>query len=520
MSAMKKLSPERAALLNFGQGEPAPKPTLQASPQQAAFYNWVRTGSGSCVLVAVAGAGKTSTIINSLSMMSGDVFFGAYNKAIAEELKARVPSSSAANIDVSTMHAVGFRFWRRVAPRVTIDQDKCRKIFRAASDVHTHYKQLESPVLKLVSLAKQAGLGVLKSANNGAFAGLVDHHDIECPEFVIDGQVRRNGTDLVIGLAKKTLARSTETDHDVIDYDDMIFAPLFHNAKVWEHDWVLIDEAQDTNATRRALALRMLKRGGRLVAVGDPHQAIYGFTGADSDALNLIRDAVGAVEMPLTTTFRCPTSVVQVAQQWVAHIHAAATAPAGLVIKGELDKLSDLVKPGDAVLCRFTAPLITNVYALIAKGIPAKVEGREIGAGLKALATRWKTESLTTLQTYLDTLLETESAKLRAKEKESKAVALEDKVRCLGVLIRRAKEKDPKASVPALLAEIDGLFGDQVRDCVVFSTIHKAKGREWNRVVWIQTGPSPWARKEWERQQEANLCYVAVTRSKNELVLV
>ena len=56
--------------------------------------------------------------------------------------------------------------------------------------------------------------------------------------------------------------------------------------------------------------------------------------------------------------------------------------------------------------------------------------------------------------------------------------------------------------------------------CVVLSSIHKAKGREWNRVYWLQTGPSKWARKEWELQQETNLCYVATTRAKSALYLV
>jgi DNA helicase-2/ATP-dependent DNA helicase PcrA len=493
--------------------------TYTPSPQQAAFYTWVREGSGSCVLEAVAGAGKTTTLISALSMMTGDVFFGAYNKAIAAELKARVPTDSVAKIDVSTMHAAGFRFWRRVAKNVTIDGDKCRKIFRSASDRNPQYKPLESAVLTLVSLAKQAGLGVLKTANNGAYADLIDHHDIECPEVVIDGAARRNGVDLVIALANRLMKESIALDYDVIDFDDMIFSPLYHNARVWEHDWVLIDEAQDTNATRRALALRMLKRGGRLVAVGDPHQAIYGFTGADHDALDLIAAAVNAVRMPLTITYRCPKAVVKVAQQWVSHITAADSAPEGSAIEGDITKLATFATPGDAVLCRFTAPLLTNVYAFIAAGIPAKVEGREIGNGLKALATRWKTGSLTTLQTYLDTYLETECAKLRAKEKESKAVALEDKVTCLTVIMKRAKEKDKKANVDSVLAEIDNLFGDNTKDCVMFSTIHKSKGREWNRVVWLFTGPSPWARKEWEQQQERNLCYVAVTRAKSELII-
>jgi DNA helicase-2/ATP-dependent DNA helicase PcrA len=492
---------------------------MTPSPQQADFYHWVATGSGSCVLEAVAGAGKSTTLVNALSLMRGDVFFGAYNKAIADELKARVQPNPAAKIDVGTFHAAGFRFWRRVARDVQIDSNKCRKIFRAASEKYADYAPYESCVLQLVSLAKQAGIGILRPNTEAEWAALVDRFDVECP-LRADGS---DGTELAVKLASRTLRESVAQDMQVIDFDDMIYAPLVHNARVWAHDWVLIDEAQDTNATRRALALRMLKRGGRLVAVGDPRQAIYGFTGADSDALDLIAAAVSAVRMPLTVTYRCPKAVVAYAQQWVQHITAADTAPEGEVVVPKPEaKLATLATPGDAVLCRFSAPLIKNVYAFIAAGIPARVEGREIGDGLKALATRWKTDSLTQLSTYLGAYLESECAKLRAKEKESKAVALEDKVECLRVIMARVKDADKKAGVAELLAAITSLFGNEgeARACVTFSTIHKSKGREWNRVVWLQTGPSPWARKQWELVQEENLCYVAATRAKNTLVLV
>lgn len=488
---------------------------MTPSPQQQAFYDWIDTDSGSCVLEAVAGAGKTTTLVEGLSRMRGDVFFGAYNKAIAEELRSRVPTVPSAKIDVSTFHAAGFRFWRRVAKAATVDAGKCRAIFRAASERTPAYKPLESVTLQLVSLAKQAGLGAIVPATESAWAGFIDHYDLEVP-----GDADPS---LVIKLAQRTLKASTEKDMEVVDFDDMIFAPLFHNARVWEHDWVLVDEAQDTNATRRALALRMLKRGGRLVAVGDPRQAIYGFTGADADALDLIGAAVSAKRLPLTVTYRCPKAVVKYAQQWVQHITAADTAPEGKVVAETKKPLAQCAVPGDAVLCRFNAPLITNVYAFIAAGIPARVEGREIGEGLKVLATRWKTDSLAQLETYLSAYCETETAKLRAKEKESKAAALEDKVQCLTVLINRVRERK-LSSVADLTAEIDALFGDSTtgerRAQVTFSTIHKSKGREWAHVVWLQTGPSPWARKTWERTQEDNLCYVAATRAKSRLTLM
>jgi len=490
------------------------------SPQQATFFTWISDDTGSCVLEAVAGAGKTTTLIHALSLMAGRVFFGAYNKKIAEEIAARAPKRD--GMFVGTMHSAGFSAWRRAAKNVRVNGDKCRDIFRAACERNPDlgYKRFEGPVLQLVSLAKQAAVGITKRAEDfNVWVDLIEHFDIE----VCDEDTGEDNTKLIVALARKTLDASIASDFDQVDFDDMIYAPLKHNVKMYEHDWVLIDEAQDTNEARRLLALRLLKRGGRLVAVGDRHQAIYGFTGADSDSLDLIAKSVNAKQLPLTTTFRCPKSVVTYAQQWVNHIHAADTAPEGVVRHDTIENLANIAQPGDAILCRFNAPLLEYVYKFIAAGIPAKVEGREIGNGLKTLARRWKVKKLTSLLDKLATYVERESAKYRAKEQEAKAAAVEDKVNCLVTIVNRVLSIDPNCATPVdrVCAEIDSIFvEDGNTKCVLFSSVHKSKGREWNRVVWLQTGPSAWARQAWEQEQESNLCYVAATRAKSELVLI
>lgn len=486
--------------------------TFSPSEQQAAFFSWIKDGSGSCVLEAVAGAGKTTTLVEALKLMSGSIFFGAYNKKIADEIAARAPKRD--GLYISTMHAAGFKAWRRMAPNVKVESNKCRDLFRDACIRYPHYAPYEGAVLSLVSYAKQAAVGVTSSVNDrNVWLNLIDHFDVET-----GGE-----ENMVISLAKALLKKSIETDHQLIDFDDMIYAPLVHMVRAYEHDWVLIDEAQDTNAARRALALLMLKRGGRLVAVGDRHQAIYGFTGADADALDLIGKAVSAVQMPLTVTYRCPKAVVAHAKTYVSHIEAHETAPEGVVRNlAETEKLVEVAKPGDAILCRFNAPVIQAAYAFIAAGVPAKVEGREIGAGLKTLAKRWKSKSFTALLDNLEKFKEREVAKFRAKEQESRAAAVEDKVECLKVLIARVMKIDPKPNnvVDRICVEIDSIFGDNVgKECVLLSTIHKSKGREWKKVFWLQTGPSKWARKDWELEQEKNLCYVATTRAIEELIL-
>ena len=58
--------------------------TIQWSPQQLDFINWAQTGTGSCVLEAVAGAGKTTTLLAAARKMRGRIAVLAYNKSIAK----------------------------------------------------------------------------------------------------------------------------------------------------------------------------------------------------------------------------------------------------------------------------------------------------------------------------------------------------------------------------------------------------------------------------------------------------
>jgi len=491
----------------------AVKKVFEPSAQQADFFNWITHGAGSCVLEARAGTGKTTTLIEALMRMQGSIFFGAYNKKIAVEIEQRAPKLP--NLAISTMHAAGFGIWRKVHRGVKVNNNKCRDLFREMISTENPHRQLESIVLKLVSYAKQAGLGILVSGKaDQSWFDLIEHFDIDTLDL---------GTE-VIDLSKRILAKSIAADNVQVDFDDMIYAPLVHKCKAPEYDWVLIDEAQDTNATRRALALLMLKRGGRLVAVGDRHQAIYGFTGADADALDLIAKAVSAVSMPLTVTYRCPKSVIAEAHKYVTDIEAHPSAPEGKV-SNLVGSIVQAAKPGDAILCRFNAPIIELVYTFIAEGVAAKVEGRDIGSGLKSLARRWKVKSFAALNSRLDTYLEREVAKYRAKEQESRAAAVEDKVTCVKVIAARVERLQPGVhdAVQAVCDEIDKIFVDtdgttDASKFVLLSTIHKSKGREFDRVIWLQTGPSKWARMAWEQIQEKNLCYVAITRAKKELV--
>src|SRR5260370_5986739 len=111
-----------------------------------------------------------------------------------------------------------------------------------------------------------------------------------------------------------------------------------------------------------------------MIAVGDRHQAIYGFTGADADSLDLIAKDFSCSRLPLTITYRCPKTVVNFAHKWVGHITAAETAPAGSV---STVKMADFMKrkdltDGSAVLCRVTKSLVFPAFHLIHARVPCR----------------------------------------------------------------------------------------------------------------------------------------------------
>lgn len=495
------------------------------SPQQEAVYTWVRTGRGNAIVVAVAGSGKTTTLIDACEHMRGSVAMVAYNKKIAVEFQGRLEQRGLKHVKGGTAHSFGFSAWRYACKNTDLVVDERKKWDQIFADLQVP-EQYQGFVKSLVSLAKQRAIGVLCPIDRmEAWYEIVEHFDLayeladECGNDDLGSMVSDG-----VKLAVAALVRSIELAREIIDYDDMIYMPLKANCRMWQNDWLLVDEAQDTNPARRALYKKMLKPGGRAIFVGDPAQAIYGFTGADNDSLDLIKREFNCCELPLTVTFRCPKSVVAWAQQWVGHIQAAPTNAQGNVETVQFDefisRFQDL-RPQDAILCRNTKPLVEVAFSLIRAGVACHVEGKEIGRGLVALTKRWKVTSLAALKAKLETFLERETRKLMAKGKEASAAAISDRVETVLVI---ADAMPPDSKVADLRAKIESMFSDTVdgrpSQNLTLCTVHKSKGLEWKNVYLLGRNrymPSPFARQTWQMQQEDNLCYVAGTRSMSTL---
>jgi superfamily I DNA/RNA helicase len=514
---------------------------------QTDIYNAFEYSPDSLLIEAVAGSGKTTVLVE-LSRIMAQAFpeqravFVAFNKSIADELARRI---TARNVRAMTLHSAGWSVWRRAGgldwePRV--DSHKVSGIMRDLLSYEEN-KRFGETTRKLVGYAK--GIGLVPHRANGsgvetnypvdAYKGLVDDTDI-----VWEGLIDHYGLDEAecnIPLVRKVLARSIELGREACDFDDMLYMPVIAGVPFDRYDVVLVDEAQDVSAIQRTMIERMAM--GRVVACGDRKQSIFGFRGAGTNSMDELKQHFNMRELPLSVSYRCPQDVVSWAQQWVPQMEWADTADFGYVgmegtdwarqceiaLEG-ISKWKGIAdfRPGDAILCRLTRPVVAAAFALIRRKVACHVLGRDIGKGLVDLVRKAKSLQAGTVEAFgkwLDDYEYREAARLRDKGKHAQAGLLGDKADTIRVFMEQLALDD---LVPRLIAEIERLFVDNgggQQSLVVLSTIHKFKGMERDRVFILDAGlymPCPWARGSgWEMQGERNLMYVAATRAKKEL---
>lgn len=531
--------------------------TDTATAQQKDVFGEVTTGDTSILVEARAGTGKTWTLVECMKGIAAmgrtmpvmpRVALTAYNNKIARELEAKISKAGLTNSTVGTFHSFGYKAWRALAPNAKLDEKAKWAAIIEEVEIPLIF---QSFVKKAVSLAKQRAIGVLTALNDPqAWLALAEHFDLQDlleSEDELDANIHfqtslrdrktpeEDSEELLRDALRwscKALASSIKMSKQLIDFDDMIYMPLKANARMTQYDWIMVDEAQDTNPARRELAKRMLKDGGRAIFVGDPFQAIYGFTGADNDSLDIICREFNAKRLPLTMTFRCAKSVVRVAQSLVPDYQAFEANPEGeyrVVQQEDFDSTAagafEFTPGEDAILCRNTKPLIDIAFSLIRRGIPCHVEGKNIGKDLVKLVTRWKSvKTCRALADRLGVYREDEVNKLLAKGKEMQADAVQDRVDTILAIIEGV---GIHSTVEQLKNKIESMFADtpegEKAKTVSLMTAHRSKGLEFKRVFLYGRNkfmPSRFAKQEWQFLQEKNLEYVAITRAEQTLIEV
>lgn len=516
------------------------------SPYQQGIYDFITQGTGNAVVSAVAGSGKTTTLINALNLIPEElnVLFLAFNKSIAQELSERVPKGKT-NIEVRTLHAYGY-FALTKNHKCEIDNSKYKKLLKdiltyaESSDLiflknygfnptqikmvdefifeDSEKELIEDKVAYFNRVQKLCDLGRLnlidlKNQDNGItqLKELSEKHNVE----IINGECFRAW--LLINLGACFTKKA--------DFTDMVFLPNYLNLQTNKYDIVFIDECQDLNACQRELMKKAIKPDtGRFIAVGDPAQAIYGFSGADADSFQKLIDIPNTITLPLSVCYRCGSDIIEYAKKIMPTIEASPTAKKGLI---DFDFSYKNIVKGDMVICRNTTPLVALCMRYLKQGIKAFVMGTDISASLITMvdSCRRKTEEFNCENIFAriykerDKLIKNIVNKEKCSEEEAKenqiVVAFMDKVNTLEILSNGCITGDD------LIEKLNQIFSDN-SDGICLSTIHKSKGLEADRVFIIHADlmPSKHAKKDWEKLQEKNLRYVAYTRAKSVLGFV
>ncbi|MCX4735079.1 UvrD-helicase domain-containing protein [Streptomyces sp. NBC_01363] len=467
--------------------------------EQAAALEAFRSG-GHLAIQAGAGTGKTSTLVflaEQMPVRRGRYL--AFNRAIALDAAARFPST----VQCKTAHslayaALGHLFRGRLnSPR--------RPGWRIGQDLGLHTPARIGQVGLMPATLSNAALRTVTRFCQSADPELAHHH-VPYVRGVDDEEGHAEVADLILPYAVKAWADLHDPQGGMVRFEHD------HYLKMWAltepalpGDFLLLDEAQDTNPVLEQIVLAQKERT-QIVMVGDSAQAIYGWRGARD-----VMTRFAGHHLTLTRSFRFGPALAIEANRWLT------LAGAPIRLSGAPD-VPTTVGCGsgrpDAVLCRTNVGAMTEVLSLIASGTATALVGG--GDSLRALA--WAARDLIEGRRthHPELVLFTTWAALRDYAEHDPAGS------DLQPFANLIDEHGPDA----ILQAVDRLVPETDAQVTV-STAHKAKGRQWARVRIASDFTPPADTDELDAQgqpvpkpvdeAEARLAYVAVTRARRHL---
>lgn len=497
------------------------------TPEQEAICEAGLSTGTSLMIEAMAGCSKTTTLEALSRRMpvrpSAAIFFNKKNRIEGEkkfldpESKLSFLGKPAHHFNFFTANALGHGAWSRaIGKRLILDEKKIQKLAKECikeAKLDLTSEEYHS-LITLVRRARISGLVPSSFQPKGLVPDTWDGW-----ESISDLDL----TEEMVYYAKQILTLSIKQAYSgLIDYDDQIYMSALFGGVFTRYEVLFVDEAQDLSPLNH---LQVKKSAAdRLVIVGDPRQAIYAFRGADSSSMASIRSLREKwIDLPLSTTFRCPKAVVARQQAHAPGFSAHESNIEGEIrdLRGKPWNIGSLPRGQLAFLCRNNAPLIVMALRFIRAGEGCSIQGHEIGKSLVSLSKKIISgddisipECISRIRQWADH----ESALARANNKEEKVAIIEDKAECLIAVCENISQE---AKSYHLRLALEKLFS-QENLRIILSSGHKAKGLEWPNVIHLDSWriPSKMALPGTPAyEQEMNLRYVIETRTQEILIL-
>jgi DNA helicase-2/ATP-dependent DNA helicase PcrA len=282
----------------------------------------VECRGGPLLVVAGPGTGKTRTLVHRIAyrikqgrVPPEQILALTFTNKAAEEMKERLAKlledcNTARCVTVGTFHSF---CWRILKDRISSEQDGER--FRLCDEMERQE--------------------LIRRALSGLDMGTHKGESRAWGERISMAKQRLQGPDEAAELANQNplfpmVYRAYQRElaaRWALDFDDLLFITVrrLQEDSHWREDclnrWrcILVDEYQDINLAQYRLIRLLAPDNPDLFAIGDPHQAIYGFRGADMGFfLRFQEDYPGAHIVHLEKNYRSTETILKASGQIIA----------------------------------------------------------------------------------------------------------------------------------------------------------------------------------------------------------
>jgi ATP-dependent DNA helicase RecQ len=300
---------------------------------------------------------------------------------------------------------------------------------------------------------------------------------------------------------------------------------------------LVIDEAQDMNADEYELVTCLMEQNEdlRVIAVGDDDQNIYEFRGSSAMYLKQFMLNFKATKHELVDNYRSKRNLVEFSNIFASkiknrlkNIPVVAVSPENGRIKIVQYQCSNLVVPlvndiaqtslrgSCCVLTKTNDEALQVTGLLLRQGLPARLIQSNDGFGLSNLLELrfFITQIQLTDDVYIisDDLWENAKRALRNKFQQSDKLEICNNIIKDFELTNTKKKYKSDFEVFVRESRLEDFYGDN-GETIFVSTMHKAKGREFDNVFLLLDDYKLFS------EESKRLLYVAMTRAKNNLCI-
>lgn len=471
--------------------------------------------TGNIKINAVAGSGKTSTVIAYAKARpaSARILYLAFNRSVRLEAQKKFVAQGLPNVTVETAHSLAYKHivsknGYRVAACGYKTHELAAMLGLKGNGEKHHEFILASHINKFITLFCNSDKARVK--------------DINYADTVGDPTARAFVVRFYPYIEKQTRNMLAKMDRGEIEITHDFYLKKFQlQNPVLPYDYILFDEGQDASAAMLGI---FLKQPATKLIVGDTHQQIYGWR----HAVNSL-EKTAFLNLCLSQSFRFDESIATLANRILGWKE---------IIGNE--------KTFNILGCGNNSEKITRAFigrtnlGLLLKAIEYITENKNCG--------RIYFEGNINSYTYADegaslydvlNLYNNKPAAVRDPLLRSMATMpeLEDYIEKtedtqLGMLVEIVKKYGNDIfRIIKTLKEKHIENDDKENAAVVFSTVHRCKGMEYDivhlvndfiteeKVQRIFSDVNEDEKKKEKLNEEINLLYVAVTRTKNTLYI-